>query len=100
MKVRYSKEFIKAASKQSGKIAKSIKNMIEEVKKARSLADITDIKKLTGYKSVYRIRVGSMRAFVTLHVEIVDDTMFFHYLVNRGEAYNKESEKNLKRIDN
>ena len=60
---------------------------------------ITDCKKLVGYRNVYRIRIGDYRAFFTFHIEIINDTIIFRYLVPRGEAYDKKAQKELKRID-
>ena len=99
MKVRYSKEFEKSVRKLSGKMLQSVKSAILEVMKAESVENITDCKKLTGYQNVYRIRIGSLRAFFTLHIEIIDNVVFFRFLVSRGEAYDKKNEKRLKDID-
>lgn len=55
MKVEYSKEFIKSVRKLSGKILESVRNTIQEVIDAPSIEYITNCKKLTNYKSVYRI---------------------------------------------
>ncbi|MGN0225305.1 MAG: type II toxin-antitoxin system RelE/ParE family toxin [Prevotella sp.] len=99
MNVDYSKDFKKSVQKLSGKKLDSVRRVVEEVKHAESLKDITDCKKLVGYRSVYRIRIGDYRAFFTFHVEIINDTVFFRYLVPRGEAYGKKNHKELKRID-
>ena len=99
MKVRYSKEFEKSVRKLSGKMLQSVKSAILEVMQAESVENITDCKKLTGYQNVYRIRIGSLRAFFTLHIEIIDNVVFFKFLVSRGEAYDKKNEKRLKEID-
>ena len=99
MKVRYSKEFEKSVRKLSGKMLQSVKSAILEVMQAESVENITDCKKLTGYQNVYRIRIGSLRAFFTLHIEIIDNIVFFRFLVSRGEAYDKKNEKRLKEID-
>lgn len=99
MKVRYSKEFEKSVRKLSGKMLQSVKSAILEVMQAESVENITDCKKLTGYQNVYRIRIGSLRAFFTLHIEIIDNVVFFRFLVSRGEAYDKKNEKRLKKID-
>lgn len=48
-----------------------------------------------GYHTVYRIRIGGYRAFFTFHIEIIDDTVMFQYLVSRGQAYTKKVEKEL-----
>ena len=99
MKVEYSKSFVKAVSKLSGKQRNSVRDAIDEVKKAQGLEEITDCIRMVGYHTVYRIRVGGYRAFFTFHVEIVDDVVKFQYLVSRGQAYTKKTEKELKRLD-
>ena len=99
MNVNYSKDFKKSVMKLSGKMLDSVRRVVAEVKNAESLKDITDCKKLVGYRNVYRIRIGDYRAFFTFHIEIVNDTVFFRYLAPRGEAYGKKTQTELKRID-
>ena len=98
MNVEYSKDFEKSVKKLSGKMLDSVRRVVEEVKNAESLKDITDCKKLVGSRNVYRIRIGDYRAFFTFHIEIINDTIIFRYLVPRGEAYDKKAQKELKRI--
>lgn len=100
MKVKVSKSFSKAVGRLSGKQLDSVLDVIKEVKAAQGIEDITDCIRLVGYHSVYRIRIGGYRAFFTFHVEIVDDTVMFQYLVSRGQAYTKKVENQLKRLDN
>ena len=99
MNVDYSKDFKKSVKKLSGKMLDSVRRVVEEVKNAESLKDITDCEKLVGCRNVYRIRIGDYRAFFTFHIEIINDTIIFRYLVPRGEAYDKKAQKELKRID-
>ena len=99
MNIEYSKDFEKSVKKLSGKMLDSVRGVISEVKNAESIKDITDCKKLVGYRDVYRIRIGDYRAFFTFHVEIINDTVIFRYLVSRGEAYAKKMDESLKRID-
>ena len=99
MNVDYSKDFKKSVMKLSGKMLDSVRRVVEEVKNAESLKDITDCKKLVGYRNVYRIRIGDYRAFFTFHIEIINDTVILRYLVSRGEAYAKKMDESLKRID-
>ena len=99
MNVEYSKDFEKSVKKLSGKMLDSIRRVITEVKAAENIKDITDCKKLVCYRNVYRIRIGDYRAFFTFHIEIVNDTGIFRYLVSRGEAYAKKMDESLKRID-
>ena len=63
MNVEYSKPFLKAVDKLSGKVLSSVLDMIREVKNANGIDEITNCKKLIAYKSVYRIRIGDYRAF-------------------------------------
>lgn len=99
MKIKYSKDFEKAVRKLSGKTLNSVKNTILEVKNATSLDEITDCKKLVNYDNVYRIRIGSLRAFFIFHIQIIDDCVFFKYLVPRGEAYDKKYKEKLREDD-
>ena len=99
MNVEYSKDFEKSVKKLSGKMLGSIRKVITEVKNAENIKEIIDCKKLVGYRNVYRIRIGDYRAFFTFHIEIVNDTVIFRYLVSRGEAYAKKMDESLKRID-
>lgn len=99
MRVKYSKSFEKAIEKLSGKQLVSVLDVIKEVKAAQGIEDITDCTRLVGYHTVYRIRIGSYRVFFTFHVEIVNDEVYFRYLVSRGQAYTKKIEKELKRLD-
>lgn len=99
MKVDYSKDFEKSVKKLSGKMLDSVRRVIKEVKKVDDVKDITDCIKLVGYKSVYRIRIGDYRAFFIFHIEVVDDTVKFKYLVSRGEAYGKKIKTELNRLD-
>ena len=49
MKVEYSKAFVKAVRKLSGKVLDSVRNAIQGVMEARCIDEITDCKKLVGY---------------------------------------------------
>ena len=86
MNVDYSKDFKKSVKKLSGKMLDSVRRVVEEVKNAESLKDITDCKKLVGYRNVYRIRIGDYRAFFTFHIEITNDNIIFRNLIHRDEA--------------
>lgn len=95
MNLLYSKSFIKAASKLTGKYKNSLKEKIKEIQVAASVEELTDCKKLTNFSNAYRIRIGDYRAFFILTIK--DNTVNFEYLVNRGDAYNKEYTKNLRK---
>ena len=99
MRTKYSKDFEKSVRKLSGKTLNSVRNVIREVKNASCLDEITDCKKLVGYDCVYRIRIGSLRAYFIFHIQIIDDCVFFKYLVPRGEAYDRKYEEKLRKDD-
>lgn len=54
MKVKYSKSFMKAVQKLSGKMRQSVTDVIQEVVDAEGIEGITDCKKLVGYKFMYQ----------------------------------------------
>lgn len=84
MRVEFSKEFEKAVRKLSGKVLESVREAVQEVMDAENIEELTDCKKLVDYDFIYRLRIGSYRAFFSFHVQIVDDCVMFLYLVPRG----------------
>lgn len=99
MKYKLSKAFGKSLERLGGKELRSVLAVLDEVERVSSIYEISDCKKLTNYNNVYRIRIGSRRAFFTFHIELIDDNIFFRYLVPRGQAYNKTMEKALTKAD-
>lgn len=97
MTVEYSKQFVKAAKKLTGKYKESLINLIIEVKKADSVYSVSDCIKLTGYQNIYRIKMGDYRLVFIL--KIIENTAFFQLLVSRGEIYKKEHVNTLKKND-
>ncbi len=97
MKTEFSKLFIKSAKKLSGKYKEALRVTILEVEKASTIQELCNCKKLVGFDKVYRIRIGNYRAFFLF--TIIDDTVYFEYLVPRGEAYKKENIDNLREKD-
>lgn len=95
MKVDFSKDFTKALDNLSGKIHHSVVEAINNVIDANSLEEISNCRKIESLNSVYRIRIGSKRAFFVLHIQIDGDLVKFEYLVSRGESYDK---KNMERL--
>ena len=91
MRVEFSKEFEKAVRKLSGKVLESVREAVQEVMDAENIEELTDCKKLVDYDFIYRLRIGSYRAFFSFHVQIVDDCVMFLYLVPRGQAYDKKN---------
>ena len=71
MRVEFSKEFEKAVRKLSGKMLDSVRQAVQEVINAENIEELTDCKKLVDYEFIYRLRIGSYRAFFSYHVQIV-----------------------------
>ena len=89
MIVNYSKSFEKSVNKLSGKLLESVLVVIKEVKNAGSVDEIKDCKKLADFDNAYRIRIGGLRAFFTVHMYIDGNVVIFEYLTSRGQAYKK-----------
>lgn len=99
MNVDFSKEFIKALDKLSGKIHHSIVEAINNVIDAQMLEEINNCRKIESLNNVYRIKIGSKRAFFVLHLQIDGNLVKFEYLVSRGEAYDKKNMERLRKRD-
>lgn len=99
MKVDFSKDFTKALDKLSGKLHNSVVEAINNVIDASTIDDINNCRKIETLNNVYRIKIGSKRAFFVLHIEMDGDLAKFEYLVSRGEAYAKKNMERLKKRD-
>lgn len=99
MNVDFSKDFAKSVRRLSGKILQSVIAMIDEVRDAQSIEQISNCKKIESLNNVYRIRIGDRRAFFVLHIQIEGDLVMFEYVFNRGEAYDKKNMQKLRNKD-
>lgn len=62
MKVSFDKSFIKAIVKiKNPLVLKRIENIIYSLESAESLENVSNIKKLIGYTSYYRVKMGVYR---------------------------------------
>jgi len=59
-------------------LLKKIKSTIEEIRKTDKLSSISNLKKLKGYETFYRIRIG---------IEIIEDCVIFTRVLHRKEVY-------------
>ena len=89
MKVEFSKAFIKASKHLSGKMLDSLRRTIAEVKAAKDIQDITDCKKLVGYRNIYRIRLGDYRALFTLEIEFSAILYSFNIFLHEAKPMEK-----------
>ncbi len=84
MEIKYEKSFEKDLLKiYNKKILDQIKTKIFEIKNCSNLSEIKNLKKLTGYKRIYRIRISDYR----IGIEIVDSVLVFTRLLHRKEIY-------------
>ncbi len=84
MNIRYESSFEKDLRKIRDKdLLQKIKDAINEVKKAKNTKDINSLKKLKGYETFYRIKLGDYR----IGIEIIRDEMIFTRFLHRKEVY-------------
>jgi mRNA interferase RelE/StbE len=85
MTVEFDRSFLKSIDKISNKtILRKVEKAIEEVEKAQNLSSVSQIKKLSGFKNYYRIRLGDYR----LGLEEKDNaTVRFIIIAHRKEIY-------------
>ena len=84
MIVRYKKQFLKDIEKlpDTG-LQNEVAAVIRAVKAAETFSDIANVKKLKGYKTAYRIRVGDFR----IGLVVVDNAAEFVRVANRKDIY-------------
>ncbi len=79
MKVLIDKSFEKDIVKiNDKKLLNSIADCIENIKSIKKLDQITDCKKLTGYKNSYIIKIGSYRVGFIFENQTVEFIRFLH----------------------
>ena len=72
MRTGFAERFDKDANKiNDAKILDKIEEAIFNVKEARTMRDISNLKKLKGYKIHYRIKIGKFRIGVTIEGDLV-----------------------------
>lgn len=86
MKFEFEKAFVKDFRKlKSKELATAIVEAIKQVSDASNSSEITNLKKLSGYKSAFRIRIGDYRIGVVIENNIVTFVAF----ANRKEIYKR-----------
>jgi mRNA interferase RelE/StbE len=84
MKVQFASKFSKDLRKiKDQKLLSQIKIVINECKLAQTLDDIKNLKKLKGYQTFYRIKIGDYR----LGIAIINDELIFTRFLHRREIY-------------
>lgn len=82
----FEKSFVRDFRKLNSKVlAKVLNECIQTISDANSINEIPTLKKLTGYKNAFRIRIGDYRIGVIIN----DDTITFVAFAHRKEIYRK-----------
>jgi mRNA interferase RelE/StbE len=85
MVVEYSNTFLKDLGAINNKeLALSVKNIIENIKSANSISELTNVKKMKGSKNAYRIRTGSYR----IGFYVLENNILFARFLHRKDIYN------------
>lgn len=86
MKVEFKNSFLKSIQKiNNPKLRESVAFAIEDVESAHDLNQISNLKKLKGYKEYYRIRIGSYR----IGLKFENDIFIFAAFDDRKDIYKK-----------
>ncbi|MEM8525701.1 MAG: type II toxin-antitoxin system RelE/ParE family toxin [Bacteroidota bacterium] len=86
MIVEFSKKFDKDLDKLNHKpTIKKVLKAIDEVEKAETIHQISNLKKLKGFEDTYRIRVGTYR--IGLFVDVESQQAFFARILHRKDIY-------------
>ena len=84
MQIEITNKFRKQVEKHANKRIKlNLFNLIQKVKLATELSDISNLKKLKGHKNIYRIRMGNYRIGLVLN----DKTVIFAAFDHRSDIY-------------
>ncbi len=65
------------------RLLKQVQKIIAQVESATSLAELQNVKKLEGYTTYYRIRVGEYR----IGIEVLEGQVIFVCFLNRKDIY-------------
>ena len=86
MEVLFAKQFLKDIHKlRDAKLASKVGDVILKVKSSHNLSEIENVKKLAGFKTAYRIRIGDFRIGFLYEHNVVTFSVFG----NRKEIYRK-----------
>ncbi len=85
MTVEFDKSFIKSLQKTSDKqVFQKVIQFIEQAEKSQELISLKQVKKLTGFKNYYRLRLGDYRLGFSL---INSKTIRLIILLHRKDFY-------------
>ncbi len=84
MKICYESSFERDLKRiKDKKLLGRVEQNIEEIKQADSLDNIKSLKKMKGYDTLYRIRLGDYR----MGIEVVEEEIILTRLLHRKDIY-------------
>ncbi len=83
MKIEIRSSFTKASKKLPAQYQQKIAEIIEQIEDEKTIREISNCKKLTGYKTTYRIKLKIYRIGFFYEKEVVELTTVLH----RKEIY-------------
>ena len=84
MKTEFRRSFLRDLKRVGNRsLLERVKNCIHEIEAASTPAEIAGLKKLQGFQSYYRIRIGDHR----VGISIESDTVTFIRLLDRKDIY-------------
>ena len=84
MKVLFEKSFGRDLKKiQDKRLLKQVQEAIAQVESAATINDLSNLKKMQGFDTYYRIRVGDYR----IGIEIVEGQVIFVCFLNHKDIY-------------
>jgi mRNA interferase RelE/StbE len=86
MEVDFTKNFLKILENLKNEVLlQKIQDAIENVIHANAITEISNIKKLTGHKVYFRIKIGDYR----IGIELVENQIRFLTFLHRKDIYKK-----------
>jgi mRNA interferase RelE/StbE len=86
MEVLYNKSFLKIIKKLRDKnLLDKIEKTIIEIENTKNILELSDLKKMVGFETFYRIKIGNYR----LGIEIAEKTVYFIEFQHRKDIYKK-----------
>ncbi|RME76082.1 MAG: type II toxin-antitoxin system RelE/ParE family toxin [Chloroflexi bacterium] len=84
METRYRTSFQRDLKRIKDKtLLVQVRQVIAQIKQAKSLNEIPNLRKLKGFDTFYRIRLGDYR----IGIEVESDTVIFTRLLHRKDIY-------------
>lgn len=83
MKVQFLNSFERDLNKASPPVRHKVADLISQIEAAGSIRQISQVKKLRGFKNAYRIRIGDFRLGLFVHSDLVQ----LVHLLDRKSIY-------------